>query len=381
MKSGRLLAVCGAMMMLVPCARAEVPLVSPEQERRVKEATPPSGKALIYLFRGDTAGDTPELPVWMNGRFMGNTAPKTFFVWAAQAGRYVIAAVQDGREGLVLQVEPGRNYFVQQDARSGEPGQSQFSQASLATGRYAIIGRRLIDAGQAARLPVQAPPAPSVTRESVAPPGLPPVAREQAEPPVAPSAAPPPAKPQSPPAPSTETLERAAARQPWAARLRTGGFALSKKSQTLVGIPVEFDSGASGVLSAEAEFQRPDGLAFGVELLRYSNDLAAVGFSNTSRMDVSVVMANVKKYFPAGRALHLFIGAGIGGAGSDFSGTVVEGSTSGMATQLMAGIEYRFEHAAVTLDYRRLSARTEDSGGNEADVGGGGFLAGVGLRF
>lgn len=387
MNPGKLLVIFAVISVLAPVARAEVPLASPEQERRVKEATPPGGKALIYLFRGDTAGDAPELPVWMNGRFVGNTAPGTFFVWAAQAGRYVIAGTQDGREGLVLPIESGRNYFVQQDMRPGEPGQSRFGQVSLATGRYAVIGRRLIDAALAARMPVKAPPAPSMAKEFVPPPDLPPVAREQTEPKAAQTPpkpkveVPPVAKPEDKPPAAAETFDRPAGHLPWSVRFRTGGFALSKKSQTLVGIPVGFDSGASGVVDVEVEFRRPDGLAFGVELLRYSNDLTATGSSNQSRVDVSAIMATVKKYLPAGRGLYPFIGAGIGTSGADFSGRVVEGSTAGVATQLMAGVEYRFERAVLMLDYRSLSARTEDGDGNEADVGGSGFLAGVGLRF
>jgi hypothetical protein len=355
MKAGGLLAACAAVLFLAPFANAEVPLVSPDQERRVKEATPPSGKALIYLYRGDTAGATPELPVWMNKRFMGKTAPRTFFVWAAQAGRYVIAGSEDGRDGLVLQIEPGQNYFVQQDVRIGEPGQSQFSQVSLATGRYAIIGRRLIDAGLAAKMPVQAPPTPTVAKESVSPP---------------------------PPASSAATPDlRVVAHRPWSLRLRAGSFSLSDTSQTLVGIPVEFDAGASGVMSVEAEYQQPDGLALGVELLRFSNDLEATGSSSSSTVEVSVVAANIRKYFSIGRSMFLSVGAGIGGAGSEFSGDVVEGGASGLAMQLMAGIEYRFDRAALTLDYRYLSAKTEDGDGNEADVSGAGLLAGVAVRF
>lgn len=332
-------------------ASADVPYASQDQERRAKAAAPPTGKALIYLFRGDMSGEA-DLPVYLNGRFAANTAPGSFVIWVAAPGRYVLSPGQNLNIGASVQAEAGRSYYVRQDVAAG--GGSVIALTTLATGRYAVSSRRLIDLAGAAK---QAPQ----TGKSATPPP----ARKTAT-------------ASKRPAPASA---QKAGREQWAVLARMGRFDIVDEGQTLAGVATAFDMAATGAFGVEAQYRMPSGLVLGAEAMLYQGDMKAVSSANTGTMDVTNLLANVYQYFRVSESFYPYVGVGVGTTLVSFSGNVVTGDTSGLATQVMLGVEWRIDDFGLFVDWRRITAETEDDLGQKANASVRGFTAGVNYRF
>jgi hypothetical protein len=74
------------------------------------------------------------------------------------------------------------------------------------------------------------------------------------------------------------------------------------------------------------------------------------------------------------------VGVGLGFTDTTYSGDLT-GGASGLAYQALAGMEFRFKHFGVYLMGKYLASTTEDSSGEEVEVGGTGILAGVSFIF
>ena len=329
-------------------ALAAVEFAPSAEDQRAKQALPPPGKALIFVFRGDGAAQRTDVPLFLDGERIGTTVPRSYYLWAVDPGRHVIAAKPDRRVALEVNVQAGRNYFIEHQL-AADSDRVSLRQVSYAQGRVAVSRCRLItDESRAAAIALGKP---------VPKPGPKPS-------PVAPVAAP---------------IDRPGT----AFMVKTGVLSLSKTSQTIqttdgLTFPTEFDDRASTPIALEGEWRTADGFAFGGEIIRYENDLTTSGVGG--RMNVWTALVNAKKYFAAGGIAYPYFGVGVGFARTDFSGAF-SGSTGGIAYQAMGGVEFRWQSFGALTELKFLGARTEDDAGNEVDAGGRGLLIGVSVKF
>jgi len=337
-------------------AFADVEFAPIAEDTGAKGTLPPSGKALVFVFRGDGAAQPANVLIWFDSKRIGPSAPRSYYLWAVEPGTHTIASRDDRSVVLTLNVQAGRNYFVEQ--RLTADGQKvELRQVSYARGRVAVNRSRLIKDDSA--FAAAAFGRPSTMRE----------ARREVGP------APKPGPPASRPAPV----------QGAAFILKTGSIKLSSRNQsiqTTTGtVPVEFDSKASSPLALEGEWRINNGFAVGVEYLRYSNDLTISGTSFASSLDFTGLMFNGKKYFAAGGMFYPYLGAGIGMARANFSGSALTGDTTGFAFQMMGGLELRWQQFGVYTEFTSLSAKTKDSAGNKVDAGSRGLFVGASMMF
>ena len=89
--------------------------------------------------------------------------------------------------------------------------------------------------------------------------------------------------------------------------------------------------------------------------------------------------ANGKYYLRVADWFHPFVGVGVGYADAVYSGALT-GTAGGAAFQGLAGMEFRFEHVGLLVQYKYLASTTGKSG-SDVKVGGGGVLAGVSIAF
>jgi hypothetical protein len=100
---------------------------------------PVPGKAVIYLLRDRGDVWTLDVPVRLDGRPMGATAPLTYFRWEVEPGKHVL--VSDTVPPAVLEVatEPGGVYYVWQDINAGIiRAPSRLSQVDYTTARATV---------------------------------------------------------------------------------------------------------------------------------------------------------------------------------------------------------------------------------------------------
>ena len=187
--------------------------------------------------------------------------------------------------------------------------------------------------------------------------------------------------PREPPPPVDEEEEDAELRK-WriAVIAKTGAFKLATTSQSLGGLQSDFDKSSKPVAGFEAELRHQDGFAIGVEAFYYKNDVTATGTTFKATQTVVSGTINGKYYFAPTNWFHPFVGAGAGFAGASFAGDL-QGKSSGPVFQGMAGADIRFGDFGLYLEYKYLSATTQDSTNQKIKVGGSGILAGVSVAF
>jgi hypothetical protein len=100
---------------------ANITPASPQEQSLAQSYTPPSGKALLYVYRPSSALRQEAKHVVINQKSIGITGSGTFLVTALSPGKYRISA---GGELIELQVVAGRNYFIKQAPESEYLGNS-----------------------------------------------------------------------------------------------------------------------------------------------------------------------------------------------------------------------------------------------------------------
>jgi len=375
------LAVSGASLLIVLCGMFSAPPAY-AQGGDARRATPPAGRALVFVFRSDRETAAAEVPVFVNAEAVGQLANGTFLVATVNPGRTFVRVGDRVVSAVALQAEPNRSYFVRTEAVSGvRPVRTETRLVSEAEGRRSVAQSRSVGAAPG----VIAAPRPTAPTPKPAPP--PRVVKPAAPPAPAVKPAPPPrvAKP-APPPPAVRPSRAPVAREPedagWdiAIIAKAGNFKLANGSQVVGGLPSTYDTTSKPVFGMEIEWRSRAGLAFGGEVFYYKNELAATGTAFAAEQEVFAGMLNGKYYFRAADWFYPYIGAGIGFAGASYGGDLT-GKASGPAYQGLAGMEFRFKGVGLHAQFKYLAATTDDGSGAKVKVGGSGVLAGVSIIF
>ena len=103
---------------------ASVPEASPEMDQAAKAFAAPRDKAGVYIYRNETMGAAIKLHVLMDGKYLGETASKTYFY---------------------EEVAPGAHYYIWQEIKVGlfQP-RNELKQVDEATGRAGVTESKRI---------------------------------------------------------------------------------------------------------------------------------------------------------------------------------------------------------------------------------------------
>jgi hypothetical protein len=330
-------------------AHAGTGVASPVDDKQAKQATPPAGSALIYIFRSEDPPVESAVAVILNGRRIGETRPRTFLLATVAPGTHYLMSGDKVIASLSVECQAGKTYFISQKALGGVyPVRTELALANPAS------ARRTINQSQLAVAQAAAPPAAPSAARAASPPKTGDV--------------------------SKPVVSVAKKQGGLALILKTGRFNMSDRTQEVAGLQSEFDSKASGVLGVELEWRDRSGFAFGGELYRFTNKIVAIGTALEGEMEVVALMVNAKKYFEIADLLYPYVGAGAGMAANSFSGDVT-GSAYGPAFQAMAGIDFRMKNVGVYTELKYLSSSTGDSSGENTKIGGRGKNLGLGISF
>ena len=390
------LSVSGAFL-LAAVFGAAPPVYAQEGASR---ATPPPGKALVFVFRSERDPVAAQVPVFVNLVRAGDLVNGTFVVATVNPGRTFLRVGDQALATFTLEAAANKSYFVRVEALPGvRPVRTEVRLVSEIEGRRVLEQSRLVGAAPAAvaaAARAQPPAAPVAAAPRVQPPAAPAAAapRVRPPPPPAPAAATPPPVAAAPPSPAAKPAATPAAREAapsdasdsaWKFALiaSTGTFKMANGNQPVAGLPSTFDQTSSPVLGVEAEWRSRNGFAGGGEVFYYKNDLVTnpgTATAANSQQQVLAVMANGKYYLRAADWFYPFAGAGIGFANAAYSGGSLTGNAGGLAYQGMAGMEFRFGPVGLQVQYKYLAATTGSSG-KDTKVGGSGVLAGVSVAF
>jgi opacity protein-like surface antigen len=353
--------------------QAAVTLATPEQDRYAKQAVPPPGKALIYVYRLDDASPQAAPGLWLNKRDSGHLEPRTYGMWAAGPGRLEVRAGRVDATPLTISCEAGRIYFVQLAVNAD--GSMNLRQVPYGTGRTEMRAARLVlDPAIAARA-VAATPKPAAPVPTPAP------APEKKAP--AMKAAPVARKAQEPRDRPVEE-DTSEARSGVTLIFKGGSFSLGSDAQNINavsgGVTTSFQTTFGGTASAfglEAEWRARNGWAFGGEAMAHSHEFTTVPAVplGTGEMRVVTVLVNAKKYFRPEAVVQPYLGAGIGIARVSMSGQL-EGTTTGYSMQAMGGVAFRWERVGLYTE-----AKYQANNAPDVDASGIGLFAGMSVHF
>ena len=341
---GVLLALCGPFS--APPAHAQ------EDPRR---AILPSGKALVIVFRSDREPRAALVPVVVNAQPAGDLADGTFLAAAVDPGRTFLRAGDRVLTSLRFEAAAGQSYFVHLEAVHGiTVVQAEMRLVSEAEGRNVLAQSRWAGAVQAATAAAPRASQPIATQPIVVQPAA--------------------AAPQVP-APAEPDRESEIA-----LIVKGGRFKLAEPQQVLGGFPSTFEAASKPVYGFEIEWRGSSGFATGGELFYYRNKLSLDGTPLTGQQEVGAFLVNAKYYLRAASWLYPYLGVGAGYAAGRLTGDIT-GKASGPAYQGVAGIELRFGHVGLNVQYKSFSSTVEDASGAKVKVGGKGAIGGLSIIF
>lgn len=303
---------------------ATPPLATPDEDRRAKQALPPAGKALLYVYRLDDKGPELSPTLSLNTRELTRLAPRTYGMWAVNPGRIELSTGGAGTRAA-LRCQDGRIYFVQMTVQSS--GTADLRVVSYAVGRRSTQSARLL------REPRKA--------------------------------------------------EEAGGQIGVTLIAKIGNFRMSSASQTIVAARRNFSASAFA-WGVEGEWRVRDGWAVGGEVLGHTHDYTTTASSASGDVAVTSVLVNAKKYFRLAQIEQPYVGAGIGAVSSRFSaggGGGLTGSATGYALQAMTGVAFRWQNVGVYTELKLQKGEAEDRNGEKLDVSGLGLFVGVDGHF
>jgi len=381
----------GALLVAVLCGLFSAPPAHAQEA--AWRATPPPGRALVFVFRNDRVPLAAQVPVVVNTELLGALANGTFVTATVSPGNTYLRIGDRLLSTLYFVAAANQSYFVRVDATYGlSLVRTDVQLVSETEGRRSLEQSRYVGGAPSVVVAAPRPPQPSVTLAP--PPAKPSVAVAPPPPPPPPSVAPVPPPPPPPPSvapapaaaqPAPEPVVSAPTEEPrreseFALIASAGTFKMANGDQVVAGLPSTYDTTSKSVIGIEAEWRSGTGFSLGGEIFSYKNDLVSPAAANpNAQQEVRAFMANGKYYFRAASWLYPFVGAGIGVASATYSGGFT-GSATGLAYQGLAGVEFRFKPVGVYVQYKNLSAKTGDTG-KEVKVGGSGILAGISISF
>ena len=143
-KTGLMLALAGALLMMVS-ACASVPMAPPEMDMKAKNMTAPNDKALVYLYRNESMGAAMKLTVNVDGKYAGQTAAKTYFMWLLPPGKHDFASIAENTTNVSLDAKAGETYYIWQEIKMGVlSARSKLQLVDKETGKKGVEESKLI---------------------------------------------------------------------------------------------------------------------------------------------------------------------------------------------------------------------------------------------
>lgn len=130
-------------LLLAGCASA--PMAPVEQDQKAKAFTTSPDKSNLYIYRNESFGGAISMDVSINGKTIGHTGPKTYFMFTLPSGEYHVESKAENISSVDVNLLPGQNHFVWQEVKMGIiSARSKLQIMDEATGRSGVLESKLI---------------------------------------------------------------------------------------------------------------------------------------------------------------------------------------------------------------------------------------------
>ena len=126
-------ALFSIVLLLTGCA--STPQASRERDAEASQFASAPAHSTLYVYRPEFDNSDWDTVLWINGRLVGATLPRTFFRVNVEPGKHTLTGMGYDNGRFTLETRPGELYFI---ALSSISGNSLFWQVSPETGKQAI---------------------------------------------------------------------------------------------------------------------------------------------------------------------------------------------------------------------------------------------------
>lgn len=128
---------------------ATVPMASLEKDNQAKMFRAPPHESRIYIYRNENMGGAIPMAVSVDGRTVGQTGPKTYFMLDVAPGKHRIESLTENVATLTLNTEPGKSYYVWQEVKMGLwSARSALHEVPAAQGQKGVMECKLAQSDQ-----------------------------------------------------------------------------------------------------------------------------------------------------------------------------------------------------------------------------------------
>jgi hypothetical protein len=140
----RIIYLIPVLFMLLATGCATVPMASMDSDTTAKTFALKKDKSSIYLYRNELISGGVTMTVSLDGRVVGQTGPKTYFLLEVAPGLHEISSVSENVSTLNLNTEAGKSYYVWQEVKMGLwKARSVLQQVDGETGRKGVTECKL----------------------------------------------------------------------------------------------------------------------------------------------------------------------------------------------------------------------------------------------
>ncbi|MBP7865532.1 MAG: DUF2846 domain-containing protein [Acidobacteria bacterium] len=101
------------------CGTAEVDFRTTTDKKQHPTPEPPPGKAMVYVVRPTMMGHGIQTKLAVDGSWVGANRGKCYFFFPLDPGEHYLCSQAENRSCLVISVEAGKTYYLQQQIKMG----------------------------------------------------------------------------------------------------------------------------------------------------------------------------------------------------------------------------------------------------------------------
>lgn len=129
-----------ALALMVPVALllagcASTPQATAERDAQARQYASSPASSTLFIYRPDYGNSDSDTVLWIDGRLIGATLPKTFFRVNVEPGKHTLSGMGHDNGRLTLETRPGELYYI---SLSTIVGNSHFWLVPPEIGRKAI---------------------------------------------------------------------------------------------------------------------------------------------------------------------------------------------------------------------------------------------------
>jgi hypothetical protein len=94
-------------------------MASIESDTQSKQFIVAQGKSSVYIYRDESFGSAIKIPISVNDKIIGQTAPHVFFNIALEPGQNKISCFGESSGNLLLSTKADQIYFIRQEMKMG----------------------------------------------------------------------------------------------------------------------------------------------------------------------------------------------------------------------------------------------------------------------